>query len=562
MLLANSASGEEIVIISPQGYFIKDGDDPAWSNREFDHSEWRFQESRRVEVPQGIRWVRASIYIPEEYYKSNQPLSVIVGAMASSELYWNGVLVGKNGEPGTQPDTEVPGRITARHYLPPDVAKAGENIIAVRISSQQLKSLRHDIDLEIVVSPYLDISHARLVRHVPALILFGAIAASIILFGAMYFQQNRDKGSLWMALTFLFLAGQFGAEVYKGLVNYAYPVQLYRYVALVLFSYGTVLSLLQATLWRLKATKRTKWLSNIVAHLFMFFFAVFVPLLEPKMFAMILGFVGVCLALALKGVLEKKPRSLPLAIGLAVVCLAGLEGFTLFLDRGFFYGMAILAAILFILQAQDFRASELAADRAAAQSARMELELVKKHIQPHFMMNTLGALTEWILENPKASVDMIQVLADEFRLLNDVSAKEKIPLAQEIELCEAHLKIMSYRQDQNLRLETQIDDASVEFPPAIFHTLVENALTHNRYAEDTVCFHLTQILDGTERATYEFTAPKGAAGQIRQKKKGGGLGLAYVEARLEEAWPGNYSIDAGPTEDGGWKTRIEIGAKA
>ncbi|MEX0300626.1 MAG: hypothetical protein AB3N28_16245, partial [Kordiimonas sp.] len=253
-LWEDQVEASDIPIVVPEGYYLMDGDDTSWSAEAFDHSTWRFQADRRIDVPSGVRWVRAPIYMHEGYLAVERPLSVIVGAMASSEVYWNGTLIGKNGVPAASRKGEVPGVITARHYLPPHLIKPGMNIIAVRLSSQQLKSLRGDIDLEIIVSPFLDISHARLKRHVPALLLFGAIGASVILFGSMYGMHRRDKGALWLALTFLMLAGQFGAEIYKGLVNYSYPVQLYRYVAIVLFAYGSVVCLLLSILWRLQSS--------------------------------------------------------------------------------------------------------------------------------------------------------------------------------------------------------------------------------------------------------------------------------------------------------------------
>ncbi len=559
-LMVSKAVAVDIPIVVPQGYYCMDGDDPIWSEQAFDHSTWRFQADRRIDVPDGIRWVRAPIYMSEEYMAVERPLSVIVGAMASSEVYWNGTLIGKNGVPAASQREEVPGAITARHYLPPSLIKPGFNIIAVKLSSQQLKTTRGDIDLEIIVSPFLDISHARLRRHVPALLLFGAIGASVILFGSMYGMHRRDKGALWLALTFLMLAGQFGAEIYKGLVNYSYPVQLYRYVAIILFSYGSVLCLLLSILWRLQSSNRTRMLALVSAHMAAAIVAPLVFPLEAMLHAIILCFVGACLVLALIGVFQKKTESIPLVIGLLIVCAAGLEGPTLFLDRGYFYGMALLAAILFVIQAKDFRRSEQQAVQAAAQSTRMELELVKKHIQPHFMMNTLGALSEWIIENPKASVDMIQVLADEFRLLNEISSKEKVPLSQEIALCEAHLKIMSYRQDQQLLLDVDVQDEMAEIPPAIFHTLLENALTHNRYGIDTVVFTLRQRLIDTGQVLYEFVAPPGEmAAKETKTKQGHGLGLAYVEARLQEVWPDGYRMEDGRSKDGGWQTTIIVG---
>ena len=92
-LLANAWSqtvkAEEVYIISPERYFLADGDNSAWAASDFDHSQWFKQTSRRIDVPPpGIRWVRAPINIPASYIEANQPLSIIVGAMASNELYF------------------------------------------------------------------------------------------------------------------------------------------------------------------------------------------------------------------------------------------------------------------------------------------------------------------------------------------------------------------------------------------------------------------------------------------------------------------------------------------
>src|SRR5262249_47651749 len=111
-------------------------------------------------------------------------------------------------------------------------------------------------------------------------------------------------------------------------------------------------------------------------------------------------------------------------------------------------------------------------------AARLEIELLKKNIQPHFLLNTLATLVEVIEREPKTAVTPIQALAGEFRILARVSGEKLIPLAQEIELCRAHLDVMSLRKGAAcaLRVTGARDDDPV--PPALIHTLVENGLTH------------------------------------------------------------------------------------
>src|SRR5205085_2260579 len=50
--------------------------------------------------------------------------------------------------------------------------------------------------------------------------------------------------------------------------------------------------------------------------------------------------------------------------------------------------------------------------REQHQKARLELEMLRRHLQPHFLMNTLTALSEWIEEDPKTAVKMIESLSD------------------------------------------------------------------------------------------------------------------------------------------------------
>ena len=86
------------------------------------------------------------------------------------------------------------------------------------------------------------------------------------------------------------------------------------------------------------------------------------------------------------------------------------------------------------------------------QSTRLRLELLKKNIQPHFLMNTLTSLIDWIEETPKKGVLFIEALAKEFDLLNQIENQTLIPVSQEIALCRAHLEIMEYRERSELFL--------------------------------------------------------------------------------------------------------------
>jgi LytS/YehU family sensor histidine kinase len=140
-----------------------------------------------------------------------------------------------------------------------------------------------------------------------------------------------------------------------------------------------------------------------------------------------------------------------------------------------------------------------------------------------------------------------------------VSAEKLIPLAQEIELCRAHLRVMSVRTGRVWRLEATGTTDAAMVPPAVLLTLIENGFTHQRAGDGADVFRLSteQASDGTTRHT--FFSP----GEVQNdpERPGGGTGLRYVKARLEESFPGRWSLHDAPVE-GGWQTVVVLVSNA
>ena len=51
---------------------------------------------------------------------------------------------------------------------------------------------------------------------------------------------------------------------------------------------------------------------------------------------------------------------------------------------------------------------------------RLKMELIKKHIQPHFLMNSLTALEELIEQSPHQAIDFIQKLSELFKQVHNL----------------------------------------------------------------------------------------------------------------------------------------------
>ena len=109
---------------------------------------------------------------------------------------------------------------------------------------------------------------------------------------------------------------------------------------------------------------------------------------------------------------------------------------------------------------------------------------------------------------------------------------------------------MSLRNDVAYELEVNGVDESRLVPPAVFHTLVENAMTHGVSG----VMRLSSEIDGA-RVKYVFEAPA----VIDEEEMTPGGGTRYIEARLTEAWGNAWSFRQGRFGSL-WRAELEVPA--
>jgi LytS/YehU family sensor histidine kinase len=106
------------------------------------------------------------------------------------------------------------------------------------------------------------------------------------------------------------------------------------------------------------------------------------------------------------------------------------------------------ALVIIILISLVLREREETRLREAAllRSSRLKLQLLKKSIQPHFLMNSIASAIDWIEEHPASGVELLLALSEEFRILLDSADENLIPLERELALCQTHLTVMGFRK--------------------------------------------------------------------------------------------------------------------
>jgi hypothetical protein len=208
-------------------------------------------------------------------------------------------------------------------------------------------------------------------------------------------------------------------------------------------------------------------------------------------------------------------------------------------------------------EAQERRLRQQAAIHAYQEeqirSMRLELELLKANIHPHFMLNSINAAIMWIKEDPAAAEKLLHALSRELKQLLKIVGEKVVPIGEEIRICRTHLEVMSLRHDKSFTLRVEGIEAGEKIPPLVFHTLVENGLTHGYAGKDSGVFILSRNED---EGGIRFTLYNdGASGSGNTDSSG--LGLKYVRARLEEAYGRKWRLDSHAVE-GGWVVTIAI----
>jgi hypothetical protein len=519
-----------------------EGDDPAWAAPDFDDSAWTEQFAYRVD-PQGrILWMRAHVDAPASIDVAKVPLAMHVTMAGSWELYWNGLLIGRNGVPGATAAEEQPGRIRAEVYIPPQLVRSKYNTLALRVSANH-SWLRLSAPIQLITFGEYGVA----VDNTPgggalALLAGGPLLLGALYFAAMFRLDRRDRASLLLSLLAFAVLGQLLAESWRAFTAYPYPLHALRLVAILAFAASSSM-LLVAHVTRQLAPQlmRTVLLASLVALILV---AAMVPGFDGKTTMTL--FVGLLVALmaALVGARQGAGGARFTVLALAAVIAVLILDVTHFIDLSYYVVATALLLFLFVRQAALLRAAQLRA-------IQLELELLKRKIQPHFLMNTLTALSEWIESSPATGVRMIESLAAEFRAVAAMSDATLIPMRQELDLCRHHLEVMGFCSNRSYELRDDGVNHQGRVPPALFHTLLENALTHNRYTEGAT-FTLSERTEKTERI-YTLRSP--LAGEVRAASSG--TGHAYVRARLRAAFGERWRFESRAV-DGEWRDVVAV----
>jgi len=119
--------------------------------------------------------------------------------------------------------------------------------------------------------------------------------------------------------------------------------------------------------------------------------------------------------------------------------------------------------------------------RAGALAQEAQLKMLRYQLNPHFLFNTLNAISTLILDNENRTANLMVMRLSEFlRYTLDQDPMKKVTLRQEIEAMNLYLTTEKLRFGDRLKLEYAVEDAALEalVPSLLLQPLIENAVKY------------------------------------------------------------------------------------
>jgi two-component system LytT family sensor kinase len=206
------------------------------------------------------------------------------------------------------------------------------------------------------------------------------------------------------------------------------------------------------------------------------------------------------------------------------------------------------------VQARAVREAQLQTRLMEARLKTLEAEL-----HPHFLFNTLHAISTLVHTNPESADRMISRLSDLLRLTFDRTGAARVPLQEELEFLQKYLEIEQTRFQDRLTVRYEIDPLTLDadVPRLILQPIVENAIKHGVSPRSGP--GLVQITSRTEgnRLWLEVRDNgAGLSGSARTQFRTG-VGLANTRDRLECLYGEAQKLEFSE-RDGGLTVRIGL----
>jgi two-component system, LytTR family, sensor kinase len=139
-------------------------------------------------------------------------------------------------------------------------------------------------------------------------------------------------------------------------------------------------------------------------------------------------------------------------------------------------------------------ALRLHAAQLEKESVELQYKALQRQVNPHFLFNSLNALSALIYQDVALADAYIKEFARVFRYVLEMNDEPVVTVRQELAFLNSYIFMQQIRFGASLRMELQVGAETLNalIPPLSLQLLAENALKHNIVSKaDPLTLHLT-----------------------------------------------------------------------
>jgi signal transduction histidine kinase len=242
--------------------------------------------------------------------------------------------------------------------------------------------------------------------------------------------------------------------------------------------------------------------------------------------------------------------------------VAFAEAFVPLLAKTFHFNLLVYWVIIAVWHALDYyrryHERELRTSELEKRLAQAKLQALQMQLNPHFLFNTLHAISSLMHKDVEAADSMITRLSDLLRYALESSDEQEVPLRRELKFLESYLQIEQTRFGDRLRVRKDIapDTLDVQVPNLVLQPLVENAIKHGIAPKATA--GLIELSARQENGRLVLEVHDNGVGLPEGGPPEDGVGLSNTRARLAHLYGEDHAFELRNAENGGLVVRVEI----
>jgi signal transduction histidine kinase len=236
------------------------------------------------------------------------------------------------------------------------------------------------------------------------------------------------------------------------------------------------------------------------------------------------------------------------------------------MDRGIMFYLIIAGGTWLVETYARFRereretaALELERAQLRASLSEAKLEALRMQLQPHFLFNTLHAISTLVLKGDARAADqMLAHLSRFLRLTLESAQVQTVSLALELEFLDAYLRIQKVRFGDRLAVQNEVEEQVLvaAVPSLILQPLVENSIQHGiGQSPGGGTIHVRARGHGD---TVVLEVQDDGVGLKEDPMSGRGIGLRNIRERLVQLYPGTHGFSLGAAPGGGTIATVTI----